>query len=563
MQWKLITDKKKKETKTVDDIINILLENRGLKTDKEKNDFFNPIDPEKITLKQFGIDPKEINKTVKRILAAVKDNEKIVIYGDYDTDGICATAILWEEIYSLTKNVIPHIPNRFTEGYGLNPESIKRLKKDIPQLKLIITVDNGIVASDAVVAANKLGVDVIITDHHQKGKTIPKAFSIIHSTEIGGAGVAWILSREISKNIASKNKSVAGGLELAAVGTIADQIPLLGVNRSLVKYGLIELNNTKRPGLQELFREAALEKDGGRFNIGTYEVGFVIAPRLNAMGRLEHALDSLRILCTNNRQKAKTLAQLLGKTNLRRQRIVEEVVAHAKELAVSRQWKGVIVLSHSSYHEGVIGLAAAKLVEEFWRPAIVISQGKKTSKASARSISGFNIIENIRKLESLIVGGGGHPMAAGFSIETLKITEFTKSLEEISSPLLTSEILERKLKVDCELEFDQIGNELLKKIENFEPTGLGNSTPTFVIKSVGVSDARGVGNEGKHLKLKLQSGDMVIDGIAFGLGKKLPLLKSGKKIDVVFTLVKNIWNGNESLQLKIKDLKVEVSKFKV
>jgi single-stranded-DNA-specific exonuclease len=537
------------------DIIAILLDNRGLKTIEAKQEFLNPVKPGKLELKELGLSEKSVNCAIQRLKKAKKNKEKIVIYGDYDTDGICATAILWECLYGLSFDIIPYIPNRFEEGYGINSKSISQLITNYPQLKLIITVDNGIVANEAVDTANQLGIDVVITDHHQKGSKIPRAFSIIHTDKISGSGIAWLFSREIEKVLTPHNSQLTthNSLELAALGTIADQIPLLGPNRSIVKYGLEELRKTARPGLLALFTESAVEPG----SIGTYEVNYMIAPRLNAMGRLEHAIDSLRLLCTKNSSRARELAQVLGKTNKERQKIVDEVVGHARELATKKTWQGAIVVAHESYHEGVIGLAAAKLVEEFYRPAIVISKGKKYSKASARSIAGFNIIESIKKLDSLLAGGGGHPMAAGFTIATEKIAEFIREFEKVSSPLLSNELLVRRLKVDLEINFSVITNKLSDTLAIFEPTGLGNPTPAFATMAVNLIDVRSVGTEGKHLKLALENNGKIFPAIAFGFGNLLVSLKPGTLVDVVYTIDKNVWNGNETLQLKVKDIKLK------
>lgn len=530
--------------KDLDSILDVLLENRGLKSKKEKEDFFSPQEPNKISLKEFGISESEVKKAITRIKTAIKKKEKIIVYGDYDADGVCATAILWECLYSLKANVLPYIPERFSEGYGLNIESIKKLKEEDPELKLIITVDNGIVANDAVTEAKKLGVDVIITDHHEIGKKKPNALAVVHTTKIGGAGVSWVFAREISKK--------GDGLELCAIGTIADQIPLLGPNRSLVKYGLMELNKTKRPGINSLFEEAAIVKGA----IGTYEVGFMIAPRINAMGRLRHAIDSLRLLCTKNALKAKELSQEVGRANKERQKILSEIVIATRTETKKLEGKKIIVVASETYHEGVIGLAAGRLVEEFYRPAIVFSKGEKYAKASARSVAGFNIIEAIRKVEDLLVAAGGHPMAAGFTIESGKILEFEKRLLLESNDLLTDEVLLRKLKIDMEIGFDKITPALLEKLQDFEPTGLGNQSPIFASKKVEVIDARGVGDAAKHLKLKLRQDGSVFSAIAFGFGGISKDLGLGAEVDIAYTPQINSWNGSKNIELRIRDIKV-------
>ncbi|OGM08785.1 single-stranded-DNA-specific exonuclease RecJ [Candidatus Woesebacteria bacterium RBG_13_36_22] len=573
LKWEVLNKAKSQKPKAqISDILRILLENRGLKTKKQKIEFLNPKHPEKLDIKELGIDSDELKKALKRIKEANKNEEQIIIYGDYDADGICATAILWETLFSQNENVKPYIPDRFEEGYGINTQSVESLKKQNPNIKLIITVDNGIVASDAIESAGKLGIDVIITDHHQKGKKIPKAYSVLHTDKISGTGIAWILAREITKKIQNPHLrrgfgeqakfkiQIENNLELVAIGTIADQMPLLGPNRSFTKYGLRILNKTKRLGLKALFSEAGLVTFKGPtlqgVKIGTYEVNFIIAPRLNAMGRMEHAIDSLRLLCTKNQGRAQELAGILGRTNKKRQKIVDEVVLHARHTIQNGLLRSAIVLAHETYHEGVIGLAASKLVEEFWRPAIVFSKGDKISKASARSLPGFNIIESIRSLDDLILGGGGHPMAAGFSIETSKIEIFRRRFEELTASLLTDEILSRKLRIDAEIGFESLGLDLINELENFEPSGIGNPTPVFATNDVNLLDTRTVGVEAKHLKLTLEKNGLEFGAIAFGKGDLFTKLKPESKVDIAFNLSRDVWNGNSKLQLKIKDIKI-------
>lgn len=551
-KWEILN-----KTKATDiyEIVKALLSNREIKNPDE---FFNPIDPNKIPIKELGVDDKSLKIAIERIKKAKKDKEQVIVYGDYDADGITASAIMWEALHSFGLDVLPHIPDRFEEGYGLNSQSIENLKLKIDNLKLIITVDNGIVAYDGVKKAKELGIDVIIVDHHVKGTKTPKAFSIIHSTVTSGAALSWFFAKELS--------SVHGlrftGLELAAIGTIADQLSLTKVNRSIVKFGLVELNKTKRPGILALFEESGLTSNKSNkvsplerrdlFKaIGTYEVGYIIAPRINAMGRLKHGLESLRLLCTKNKEKAFEIAKNIGSTNLERQKIVEEVVVLVRK-NVSKD--KVIVIAGENYHEGVIGLAAGRIVEEFYRPAIVLSTKGETSKASARSISGFNIIEAIRAV-NLHIEGGGHPMAAGFSIETSKIKEFSKEINKYASDLITDELLQKKIKIDCEVDFDHLNYKLLEELNKFDPIGPGNPGPTFLARGVEIEEVKTVGREARHLKLKLKQNEQYFDSIFFGGGEKYSYLKPKSNIDIVYSLEDNSWNGYKNLQLKIKDLK--------
>lgn len=533
-KWEILSDKKVKKE---DEIIEVLLRNRNIKQGSEEKEFFSPTNPSKISLESLGVNSKQIQKAVDRIKKAKKNNENVVVYGDYDADGITATAIMWETLHSFGLNVLPFIPDRFADGYGIKADTVKKLKERDGKLSLIITVDNGIVGYEGVNKAKELGVDVVVVDHHTKGDKELNAYSVIHSTIASGSGLSWFFSQKICP--------IPGTLELAAIGTLADQLPLVGVNRSIVKYGLSDLNITRRPGLLALFKEAGIEE------IGTYEIGYVIAPRINAMGRLKNGLESLRLLCTKDKSKAIEIAKNVGSTNLERQKIVEEVITLARKNVTNQK---VIVIAGDDYHEGVIGLAAGRLVEEFYRPAIVISKNGKIAKASARSVSGFNIIEAIRSV-SLHTEGGGHPMAAGFSIEVTNIEKFTIEINKFADSVLTDEVLERKVKIDLEIPFESISYHLCDRLKDFEPTGLGNPGATFVSKQVEILSVKPVGKEARHLKMKLKQDEHVFDSIFFGGGEIYSDVPVNSKIDVVYNLEENIWNGNRSLQLKVKDLR--------
>lgn len=532
MKWDLLHTKVEKNYK---DIIRELLKNRNIKSKDEIDEYLNPVDPMDIKVTDLGIKKETLKKIIKRLEVAKKKKEKIVVFGDYDADGVCSTAILWEALFKLGFDAMPYIPNRFDEGYGIKKESFDNPKIIELNPKLIITVDNGIVAYDALKEAKKRGIDVIVVDHHTKGTKKLLSDFIFHSTMVCGSALSWFLTNELG---------VKEGLDLAALGTIADQMPLLKVNRSLVKYGLKELSKTKRVGLQALFKDSKVE------NVGVYDVGFIIAPRINAMGRLASATDSLRFLCTRDPKKASDLNKLLNETNIERQKIVDDVVT--KTLLEVNHDEKVIVIS-GNYHEGVIGLASGKVTEKYYKPSIVFSVGEKISRASARSISGFNIIEAIKET-GLILEGGGHPMAAGFSIETINISEFTTKINEIGKRLLTNDVLERKLKIDMELDFKNIDIDLVKELNKFEPTGYGNYSPVFMTRDVNVVESKSVGSDGKHLKLKLEKDNIKFDAIAFGLGATHKL-KDDEKIDIVYSIEENVWNNKTSIQLKIKDIK--------
>lgn len=520
-------------------LVTTLLNNRGLKTKKEIDNFLNPNHPNNITIEQLGVTKKNLQLIINRLEKARKRKEKVIIFGDYDADGVCSTAILWEAMYKLGFDVMPYIPDRFEDGYGIKAKSFENSKFEALNPKLIITVDNGIVAYDAINEAKKRGIDVIVVDHHTKGTKKLATSYILHSTAVCGSALAWFLAREISPQPLTINLS----LDLVALGTIADQMPLLGINRSLVKFGLPELSKTKRVGLQLMFKDLKLD------NAGTYEVGYLIAPRINAMGRLASATDSLRFLCTRDPKKASGLNDILNETNIERQKIVDEVLKRVLE-EVSDEEK-IMVIS-GNYHEGVIGLASGKITEKFYRPSIVLSVGESISKASARSINGFNIIEAIKET-GLILEGGGHPMAAGFSILTSKITDFRLKINELSKTKLTDEILERKLKIDMEINFDQINNALVNELRKFEPTGHGNYSPVFASKNVKVVECKPVGQDAKHLKLKLRQNSIILDAIWFNATHH-SFLVPHSSVSIAYSIEENIWNSKTSIQLKIKDI---------
>lgn len=522
-----------------EDIIALLLANRGLTFKKDIEEFLHPPDPYSMKPQDVDVETGALKKVIRRIQTAVQKKESVVVYADYDADGITAGAIMWETLYGLGARVMPYIPHRAEEGYGLSTKGIDAVREQFDPM-LIITVDHGITAKEKIAYAKKLGIDVIVTDHHVKPKSLPNCI-IVHTTKLSGAGVAWFVAKELAR---------PDPVELAAIGTIADMVPLVGANRSIVKFGLEALNKTKRVGLEALMSDAGLTKG----LLKTYDVSHMIAPRLNAMGRIEHALDALRLLCTKKEEKARFLAQKLGLTNRERQKLTEETTLHARGQALSDQGLTpvgkLIFIAHESYNQGVIGLVAGKLVEEFYRPAIVVAIGDGFSKASARSISGFNIVETIRKCSDILVDVGGHPMAAGFTVETKNIEKLKKRLEEIADRELDSEKLTRVLKIDAEISLDGITESLWKKIQDFAPFGFGNPEPVFATRGVTIEDARLVGKDGKHLKLRIGN----FNAIAFHLGNLYGQLKPDKLVDIAYTINLDTWNGNKRLQLKIKDV---------
>lgn len=533
-----------------DDLIDLLLENRGITTKKDRETFLHP-QLANVTPENVGIDAKQLQRVLKRIQKAIDAKEQIVVFGDYDVDGITGSAILWETLNALGAKVMPYIPHRVDEGYGLSIKGISNVQVQIPDIKLIITTDNGIVAHEAVTFANEQGIDVIITDHHTADAKLPDAYAIVHTTKLCGAGVAYLLAQQLKVQSEKFKVEEERHLELATLGTVADMVPLTGANRAIVRHGLSKLSNSKRFGLQALYKQAGIQKE----IFTPYEIGYIIGPRLNASGRVESAMDSLRLLCTTNRERAEELAAKLELVNKERQQMLKESKEHAiaKVKSQKSKVKNLLFVAHESYAPGIIGLVAGKLVEEFYRPAIVVSIAEEYSKASVRSVSGFNIIEFLRLHVDHFVNVGGHPMAAGFTVETTKITALQEALEKKAEELLTDDLLIRTVKIDCELPFSAITKELYEGIQQLAPFGMGNPEPIFATRGVTVEDIRIMGKEGTHLRLQLRQGAALLEAVGFGMGALAADIHQGDTIDVAYTIDENTWNGNTKLQLKIKD----------
>ncbi len=401
---------------------------------------------------------------------------------------------------------------------------------------------------------------MIITDHHQKKKELPPADAIIHTTTLSGSGVAFFFAREILKKLDKKESLILQELlELAAIGTVADIMPLQGVNRSLVKFGFRVLQKTSRMGLQALYEVAGIEAA----RLGIYEISYIISPRINAMGRISESLDALRLLCTKSKEKAERLAQVLDKTNRLRRNLTETTFLHAKEEAKTQLKKKLLFISGKNYNQGIVGLVASRLSEAFYRPAMVTTVVDGFAKGSARSIKGFNITKALRSFEGDFLDLGGHKMAAGFSIKLSNLKKVKNKIQKLAEKEISDKNLKPILKIDCEIGLKDITLNLFLLLEKLGPFGSNNSRPVFATCNLEITSLRRVGRQQQHLKLILDDPETrkkektlaETEAIAFGFGEKLPDLKNGDHIDVVYSLDLNHWNNQEKLQLKIKDIK--------
>jgi len=545
---------------TPDTLVKGLLWNRGIKEKEEIRDFLKPLLPAKIEIGQVGISKSEVAKARRRIQQAKEKKEGVLVYGDYDADGFCGAALLLEGLYFAGVKAIPYIPDRIKDGYGLNASRVAKIKKKIANLKLVITVDNGIVANEAVKAIKKLGIETIIVDHHVKGKSLPSAEAIIHTTQLSGSGVAWFLLRELADLGVE-----APDLGLAALGTVADLLPVTKANRSLIKYGVPCLERTRRVGLRHLFKNTGIDNKP----IDTFKISYIIAPRLNALGRIADPLDGLRLLCVRRLAKGEALAKLAQQINLKRQKMTADSFLAAKnEILKQDEIPPLVFVSNSDFHQGIVGLIAGKLADEFYRPAIVIKKEKGVSHGSGRSIKGFNLVQALKKLGGLLIEVGGHPMAVGFKVEAKKIPEFKKRLLSLVRKELKGKKLLPRLKVDGRLSLSEVKREYYEAICQLAPFGLGNPLPNFLIEDLQILETKQVGNNGHHLKLFFDDPKtpvkerIVAEAIGFNLGNWGEKLLPGDLVDVVASIDENIWMGRRKIILKVEDLRLKAKVVK-
>ena len=517
-----------------------------------------------------------MSAAIQRLKQAIAEKEKIVVYGDYDVDGLTATAFLLRVLREYTPNVVPFLPNRMDEGYGLSMEGLHRcLTTHSPTL--LIAIDCGTGSISEIAEARARGVDVIVLDHHQPSSHLPDCVAVVNPKHLAesppwrdlcSAGLAFKFGHALLKSQNSEPKAQSSllktHLDLAALGTIADIVPLTGENRILTKAGLIQLGQTNKVGLQELMRKAQMA-DGAR--IEPSHVGFRLGPRLNAAGRLGDAQASLELLLTDDGLRAKELAKLLDENNRQRQQIekraLEEALVLLQDFDVSQR---VIVLAKEGWHIGVVGIVAARIVREFYRPTVVIGIDEEgMGRGSCRSIEGFDIVEGLASCSDLLERFGGHQMAAGVSIHAKRVAEFRARLNATAEDQLSADDLLPQLKVDAELSLLDTDEKLLNEIEQLEPFGQENPPPLFLARGVTIKSAATVGEEGRHLKLWLTDGKVTRQAIGFGLATRCEWLgpfqsqssktESRSLVDIVFTPEINEFRDQRAIQLNLKDIR--------
>ena len=578
-----------------------LLWDRNLKTQTQIDEFFNPDYEADLHSPDLM---KDMRKAVKRIYKAFEKDEKILVYGDYDVDGITSSLVVVSTLVEIKavvsgiekdearKFIGIYIPDRELEGYGLNDEAVKKIKDD--GFGLVITVDCGTSNFASIELANDLSLDIIVTDHHHIPEKIPNALAIINPNqrdckypfrELAGVGVAFKLAQALIENLqAEKLKSyklIPLGfekwlLDLVALGTVADCVNLIGENRTLVKYGLLVINKTKRVGIKKLVSITGLKiRENGNVVekkiIDTNTISFALAPRLNAAGRMDHANTAYRLLCSDSEDEAEKLVLMLEKNNQSRQRLTEKMITEIKKRigAYGDNLPKVVIEFGREWKIGIVGLVAGKLADEYSRPFLILSEKDGKAAGSGRSIPKFNLIESIEECKDILIEFGGHSQAAGLKIERKNLEKFRKKINLLADKTLKKEDLAPLVNIDCKVEHDQISWQLIDEIEKFNPFGFGNRRPVFLAEKLEIYEIRTVGANDTHLKIcfkaiiKESKTVKYFSAIGFYLGKlteetpnKKPGLRWGDIVDVVFQLEINEWNGNRELQMNVLDLRL-------
>ncbi|MCW8850827.1 MAG: single-stranded-DNA-specific exonuclease RecJ [Melioribacteraceae bacterium] len=506
----------------------------------------------------------DMEKAAARVIDAITNNEKICVYGDYDVDGTCSASLMYLFLKELDANVYVYIPQRLTEGYGLSNAGIDSIKKD--NVDLIISVDCGITAVDEIEYANSFGIDTIICDHHQPKDILPNAYAILDPLKPGceypfkylsGAGVAFKLARAVAYRFGKKDM-VFKYLDLVALAGAADIVSLTDENRILVRAGIEQINSNPRPGIKALIKIARMEPG----NLSAGQIVFTIAPRINAVGRLGDAQRAVELFNTDNYEEAEKLAKVLESENLERRKIDEVTFSHALDMVKAIEnfdSELGIVLHHDSWHPGVVGIVASRLVEKYYRPSIMLTTIDGVAKGSARSIPGFNIYEAIEECKDLVVQFGGHKAAAGLEIEVDKIEEFRKRFNEILKTSMNDEDIIPEVKIDSKISLCEITPKFIRVLDQFAPFGPGNMRPVFLAENVKViAPPRIVGTNHFVTTFCQNGGDKVYDAIGFNLGKFVTEVdKDNDLVDIVFTIEKVVRDGRTFPQIRVKDIRIK------
>ena len=511
-----------------------------------------------------------VSRAVERIKQALTDKNRIAIYGDYDVDGITGVAILWHLLTILGAAVEYYIPHRIDEGYGLNKDAIQQLAE--AGTNLLLTVDCGITAVDEAALANELGVDLIITDHHQPADQFPKATAIVHpglesypNPNSSGAMVAlklaWAIANEFKTNGQTRSdlrEFLLSATTLAAMGTIADVVDLRGENRVLASFGLKALTESKLLGMRALIQSAELDGQ----DIDSYHIAFRLAPMLNAAGRMGHARLAVELLTSDSEMRCYQIAEYLKDQNNRRRRCQGKIFKEVREMitatGLNHPDRKTIVLANETWHAGVVGIVASRVVDRFFRPTVLINTADDIAQGSARSVEGFNIHAALTACSEHLISYGGHTMAAGLKIHKNKIADFARSLEEYACRNLTDEALESKLDIDAVCIIGRLNIHVVKELQRLEPFGQGNPAPVFATEGVRrISPPRRVGIRGDHLQVAISDNTASVRCIGFGMGPLEKKILEAELFNVAYEPQIDTYNGGGSVQFVLKDIQFE------
>lgn len=508
----------------------------------------------------------DIEPALDRIVRAMKQHERILVFGDYDVDGTTGTALLVRALTSLGAQTGSYTPHRAREGYGLSETGVRQAKDE--GYSLIVTTDCGTTDFPEIDLARNLGIDVVVTDHHETKDHLPAAIAVINPKrsdsrypfpELCGCGVAFKLAQALAARLGASPESIHEHLDLVALATIADIVPLSGENRILAKHGLAQLARTRKPGLRALLEVTRLENR----ELNSYDVGFVLGPRINASGRMAEGASSVRLLLTEDKQEALQLARELDSANNERRRVEESTVESALRQIQERklEQRSVLVLADETWHEGVIGIVASRVADRFYRPAIMIALDGNRGKGSGRSIPGFHLHDALKACESELLGFGGHKYAAGLTIERDRIETFDRLINDHADKVLTPELLTRRLTAHAFAELQELNPELLKALRRFEPFGADNPRPLFAALGLEVVGfPRKVGNDHLRFTVREKKG-CFLPAIAWGRAEDILHIEAGKEnhLDILFQFDEHSYAGKTSLQLNVKDMRVHSS----
>ncbi len=557
---KTLIEKLSKEINIPLPIAKILL-NRNIDTYEKAKQYFRPNVSH--FHNPFLMDGME--KAVDRTLRAIKNKEKIMIYGDYDVDGTCGVAMLYLFFRRFNPNVKYHIPDRVKEGYGVSNNGVDLAKEY--GATLMITIDCGITANEQVEYANSLGIDFIIADHHEPTADIPRAYAVLDPfmhfcsypfKYLSGCGVGFKYIQAVAMQLGAE-EFVYSFLDLITLATTADIVPLIDENRTLVKLGLKQINEIPRPGIKALIETAGLKVE----NLNSSQIVFMLAPRINAVGRLGNAERAVSLLVSDSYEEAMAHAKILEEENRNRRKIDEETFEHAQKLVenyLDFENDASIILHQDDWHPGVIGIVASRLVEKYYLPTIMMTTIDGVAKGSARSIAGFDIYQALKKVEDKLLQFGGHKYAAGLSVEIERLDEFKVAFNNAVKELMSEELLKPEIRIDSEIKLTEITSRFRRILNEFAPFGPQNLRPVFLARKVQITaPPKIVGNN--HLRLKVRQDGFMIDAIGFNLGHlKEKAVQSANGVDIVFSVNESDWqssapNGETFPQLKIKDLR--------